>query len=252
MTDHENSTLESKQWFRLFSSKEPPKRSRSVLIGLLLLCVLYWPAQAQGPDKSETQQQANPQGEQYHAIYMQLVERAKKSDPTVDYVQMISAAMDWENAERHQIKPPKRDEMVAAFKAKKFEKAVEFAEIVLDYEFTNSGLHRAVENAYRKLRNTAKADFHREIGEKILQALLSTGDGKTAETAYCVQGINEEYVIMAHFGYEVSSQALILGSTSNYDFLAGKDKKTGKEVGLYFDISGHFSRCVQSHQQKKS
>ena len=226
--------------------------SNTILIGVLLAAFPCRIAPAQTPGKAQTTSPTNEQAEKYHSTYQQLVERVKKGDAAVDFVDLIAAASDWDVSAKTLIEVPHRDEMVAAFKAKDYSKAVDLAESVLDYEFTNRGLHRATANAYRELGNKAKADFHNDVGEKILKALLTTGDGKSTETAYCVQSINEEYVIMNYFGYEVSSQAYIVSSSSNYDLLEGKDKKTGKKVGLYFDISGLFTRCIQSHKQKKT
>lgn len=189
---------------------------------------------------------------EYYVRYKELTDRAKKGDSTVDFVQLISAASDWSVSEKEIFRAPNRDAMVEAFKKKDYKRALQLAEIVLDYEFTNRGLHLATTKAYEELGDKAKAGFHRGIADKILAALLTTGDGKSVETAYCVQSINEEYVIMRHFGYKVTSQAYILSDKTGYDLLSGKEEKTGKSVGLYFDISGLFSRCVQSHQVKKT
>jgi hypothetical protein len=222
-------------------------RGYSAMVSSLLFSLTFMFGMAWGQSPS------NPQGqsEEYRAKYQQLVEQAKKGEP-VDFVELIATASDWETSSKTIIKAPERDEMVAAFKAKKFKKAVELAEAVLNYEYTNRSLHRATAKAYRELKNPEQADFHTKIGEQILNALLSTGDGQTAETAYCVQGINEEYVIMSHFGYKVSSQAFVSSTNSNYDVLSGTHEKTGKRVDLYFDISGFFRRCVESHRVKKN
>lgn len=203
--------------------------------------------------QAQTTQEPNPPaggGNNPHYVqYQQLVERAKNRNSDVDFVELIAAASDWELSEKTLINVPNRTEMVEAFEKKNYRRAVQLAELVLDYEFTNGGLHLATANSYKELGETERADFHRYISERILNALLSTGDGKTAETAYCVQGISEEYRIMRHLGYKVSSQAFIMGTGSNYDVLLGKDEKTKKEVGLYFDISGFFSGCVQRHRE---
>ena len=184
--------------------------------------------------------------------YKELVGLVMKGESTVDFVELIAAASDWEIAEKEVFRAPNRDSMVAAFKNKNYKDAVTLAEGVLNYEFTNRGLHLATANAYTQLHDDVKAELHRNLAQKVLNALLSTGDGKTTETAYCVQGIREEYVIMAYFGYEVASQSYIMSSGGAYDLLNGKDKKTGRHVGLYFDISGYFRHCVESHRQKKS
>jgi hypothetical protein len=114
---------------------------------------------------------------------------------------------------------------------------------VLDYEFVNRGLHLATEDAYRKIGNGAKADVHKNVAEKLLRALLASGDGKSAETAYHVLSIGEEYFIMRQFGYTVSSQSLLMVKDRPYDLLNGKDPKTGKDVSVYFDISSFFGGC---------
>jgi hypothetical protein len=184
--------------------------------------------------------------------YKEMVERARKGDVSVDFTELISAASDWDLSQKGIFTHPHREAMVEAFKQKKYQKAVEFAEIVLDYEFTNRGLHLATANAYGELAQTKKVNLHTDFANKILNALLSTGDGKSAETAYCVQSINEEYVIMRHFGYKVFRQAYMTSGGGVYDVLSGKDEKTGKEVGLYFDISGFFRKCVEGHQKKRN
>jgi hypothetical protein len=216
---------------------------------VLSLCLTGMLGQPQTPSRSQ-QPPAIDQTNRHYLQYRELVERVKKGDPSVDFVQLISAASDWELSEKSLIEAPNRDEMVQAFKKKDYKRAVKLADLVLNYEFTNRSLHLATADAYENLADNANANFHRETAERILKALLSTGDGKTVDTAYCVQSINEEYVIMRYFGFKVSMQAYIISGNSSYDLLSGKDEKTGKDVGLYFDISGYFSRCVQSHKQK--
>lgn len=187
-----------------------------------------------------------------HAIkkkYDELRERVKQGDKSVDFVALISASSDLSLSQKGIVNHPSRDDMVAAFKAKDYKRATELAESVLDDEFTNGGLHRATENAYRTLGNNTKADFHAYLSDQILKAILSTGNGETTVTAYCVQGINEEYQIMRHFGYGVSSQALVMSEASSYDVLTGTNSKTKKTASLYFDISGHFTRCVKSRSK---
>ncbi|HVG33547.1 MAG TPA: DUF4919 domain-containing protein [Pyrinomonadaceae bacterium] len=192
-----------------------------------------------------TQALAEPQGQtgkQSAANYTQLVERAKKGDQTVDFVQLREAFVAWTSDPKNQSDAPNRDAMVAAFEENNYAKAVELAEVVLDYEFVNRGLHLAAEDAYRKLGNEKKANFHRDIAAKLLKALLNTGDGKSAETAYRVMSVREEYIIMHELGIEVSSQALWSVNNKAFDVLSGTDPKTGKEIRVYFDISSFFGR----------
>jgi hypothetical protein len=217
--------------------------STSARPALLLLCVLCLCAAAlaragQGPEAGGAAD--SPAA----SAYRQLVERAKKGDPTLDYVQLYSAFSDWDLSKKSSEETPGRDAMVEAFKKKDYAKAAALAEAVLDDEYVNVGLHLSVEDAYRRLGDNAKADSHRDTAQKLLDAMLSTGDGKSPQTAYCVISISDEYRVMRHFGYKVSAQAYYETGGSEYDSLTGKNEKTGKGATLFFDISGDFSRCV--------
>jgi hypothetical protein len=171
--------------------------------------------------------------------YVQIVERAKKGDPSVDFVKLREAFWEWRADEKNRADPARRAAMVEAFNQKNYAKAAELVEYVLEYEFVQRGLHVAAEDAFRQTGNEAKANFHRDIAQKLLQALLSTGDGKTPETAYRVLTIREEYLIMEELGLKVSSQTLATVGNKAYDVLTGEDK-AGQSVSLYFDISSFF------------
>lgn len=185
---------------------------------------------AQKPEvKSETQ-----------SDYVQMVEKAKKGDSTVDYVKFRAAYLDWVNDECNKTEAPNRDKMVEAFEKKDWAKAAELGEIVLDYEFVSRGLQLAVAEAYKQLKNAEKEKFHTEIAQKLLKAMLDSGDGKTAKTAYKVHSIREEYVIMRELGYQVGMQALVFDKEYGaFDILSGTNAE-GKKGEFYFDINSFF------------
>lgn len=173
--------------------------------------------------------------------YKQLVEKAKKNSTDVDFVRFRAVYFELIVNESKVLEAPNREAMVEAFEKQDFKKGVELAEVVLDYEFGNRGLHLAVEDAYRKIGDTEKADFHRDIAKKIMDGILKSADGKTQKTAYKVLSIREEYIIMRELGYEVEMQALLSGEDGQmFDLLSGKDKKTGKAVNIYFNICSFF------------
>lgn len=221
--------------------------SRLVFLLLLLLCVCS-AATGQTPKKPPTATPIAPKVENDKSTYPQLVERVKRGDTDVDFVRLRDSYAEWLCDDKAETDAPNRDAMVAAFDAKDYAKAVELVEGVLDYEFVNLGLHRAAEDAYRKLNNQPKADFHKGIADKLLNALLTSGDGKTAQTAYRVLTVREEYFIMNQLGYKVNMQALLAQNDKPYDLLSGKDAKTGKEVAVYFDISSFFGGCGRTNK----
>ena len=175
-----------------------------------------------------------------NSAYRALVAKAKKGDLMIDFVQLRAAFLDWINDECNQTDAPNRDKMVKAFETKDWAKAAELGEIVLEYEFVNRGLHLAVADAYKQLKNAEKEKFYTDIADKLLKAMLASGDGKTAKTAFKVHSIREEYIIMREIGYQVSTQALVFDKEyGSFDVLSGKDKN-GKTGSFYFDINSFF------------
>ena len=223
--------------------------SLSLLILLLTVFV-----SAQKPEQAkigDTNSQTKP------SEYTELVKKAKSGDPTIDFVKFRAAYLDWISDECNQTDAPRRDEMVKAFEAKNWSQAAELAENVLDYEFVNRGLHLATANAYKELKNTEKEKYHADIARKLFKAILDSGDGKTAKTAFKVHSIREEYQVMRELGYQVSMQSLVFDKEyGSFDVLSGQNAEK-KEGSFYFDINSFFGGgqskpCKDGKDNKKN
>jgi len=190
----------------------------------LLIFTLTITAQKPDPQTAKTD----------NSQYRQMTEKISKGDLNIDYSQLRKAYSEWLNTTK-QTDAPNRDEMVKAFEAKDYAKAVDFGEKVIPFELTNAGLLGAMADAYTKLKNETKSKFYTELAHKVRHSLFLSGDGKTAKTAYYVVGISEEYRVMRELGYTVSGQSLLNVEGQAYDLLAGKDAN-GKEVQVYFNI----------------
>lgn len=70
-----------------------------------------------------------------------------------------------------------------------------------------------------------------------IDAILSTGDGKTMNTAFYVINVSEEYVILNVLDYEFIGPQRLIERT---DFLTVKENDD-KIEGLYFDVSASFA-----------
>lgn len=193
-----------------------------------LLLALSFPALGQVPDRRD--------GKPDNSDYQKMVTRLKAGEKDVDMVRFRAAYLEWVNDECNISDAPDREAMVKAFEAKDHAKAVKLAQKVLDYEYANRGLHLAVANSYKELGNTEKAKFHADLGAALWKALMDSGDGKSAKTAYRVHSIREEYMVMRELGYQVSQQALVQEGGRAFDVLSGKNAD-GKAVSVYFDIN---------------
>jgi len=171
------------------------------------------------------------------STYKQMVEQLKAGDATVDFVKFRDAYLEWILDECNVSDAPDRDAMLKAFQDKDYKRAVVIADKVLDYEYVNRSLHRAVANAYKELGNAEKAKFHNDVADLLMKALMNSGDGQSTKTAYRVHSIREEYIVMEELGYKVSIQSLVSDKDYGiFDVLEGtaKDGKTGR---FYFKIT---------------
>ena len=74
--------------------------------------------------------------------------------------------------------------------------------------------------------------YHRMIFYGLLTSIVTSGDGKSPETAYKVISVDEEYTVLNHIGAKVKSQSLVAGSCD-----AMAVQFNGADTTLYFDAS---------------
>ncbi len=79
--------------------------------------------------------------------------------------------------------------------------------------------------------------------DRILSAILSSGDGATEGSAWCVIQIPDEYELVKALGFEPTGEQRFL-SKSLCDFIFVNDNKYEIE-GFYFDVSKPFSQSLK-------
>jgi hypothetical protein len=77
--------------------------------------------------------------------------------------------------------------------------------------------------------------------DRRLAKILATGDGKSADTAYKVGSVADEYAILRILNLQLRSQSLITGKKP-YDRIDAVDRATGETRAVWFDISRFFGR----------
>jgi len=96
--------------------------------------------------------------------------------------------------------------------------------------------HVAASIGYGGLGDKAKSDFHKRVHLGLVNSILSSGDGKTAETAYVVISTDEEYTILQALDLPRGSQSLNHLNGHSFDILTVTDPKTNKPVKIFFNI----------------
>ncbi len=97
--------------------------------------------------------------------------------------------------------------------------------------------------ACSKLGLSKEAEAYFFKYDRIISAILSSGDGATEGSAWCVIQIPDEYELIRALGFQPTGEQRFL-SNSLCDFLFVEENEYNIE-GFYFDISKPFSRSLK-------
>lgn len=114
-----------------------------------------------------------------------------------------------------------------------FEKIIEYSDKGLEENPFNMDMMNYQLYACEKLQLEEKFNTRITQMRIIVDAMLSSGDGKTKETAFYVINVPHEYAILTILGYRFGMQQSLI---EHYDYLTLDTNDEGIE-GLYFDIS---------------
>src|SRR5262245_42310641 len=181
---------------------------RSLLILLLLLFCYGLPIHVQGqqpqagtPTPPGTSQPDSAAPARYDA----LIERLKAGDKTIDFTELRLAFT--ETPASRGVLAPFHPMLWKPLNSKDFEGTLKVAERVLLQCYIEPNAHMVSAIAHEQLGNREQAQYHRFIANGLLRSILSKGDGKTAETAYEVIDIIEEYAVFHSMNLAPRSQA---------------------------------------------
>jgi hypothetical protein len=111
---------------------------------------------------------------------------------------------------------------------------------MLDEHFANPTVHSVVQAIRERNGDREGAEHARKVSRGLLDAILTTGDGLTPGTAFRVQSISEEYLIVSVLGCTRTRQVLHTAPSGRlYDLLTVSCD--GQERLVHFDISAFLS-----------
>jgi tetratricopeptide (TPR) repeat protein len=118
----------------------------------------------------------------------------------------------------------------------KFKEALKEAKAGLIKNKYNVQLLIILAATYRKLGEIKQAEKYTQLWRGIFGSIVAGADGKSAEAAFRVIDVNEEYAVLEVFGLERIAQRLEEVNGSNFDILTVRDSQTGKTFDLYFNV----------------
>jgi len=172
------------------------------------------------------------------ALYAELLERAKLSDPDFDFTELRLAFTKSTQYDPYNFdKAGLKKSMYDAFNERDYESALEFAGQILEKNYLMPDPHFIAFRSYDELGDAQNSDFHYYFLNGLINSILASGDGTSPETAFEVIQIEEEYLILGILGIRDSTQAFIEENEIPYDVFDGIDMETNDPVTIYFDIS---------------
>ena len=170
------------------------------------------------------------------ARYRALVVAARAGQASVDWLAMRLAYADRPGyASTGEGDETLHDQaMRKAFRSADWAGAIAEAKAVFDIDFVDSEAHLIAAMAYRRSGDEVSADREQAIATGLLTS-IETGSGTSAQTAFTVISVKEEYVLMATHGRKVVRQSLMKIDGHSYDVLETLDK-AGSPMSYWFQI----------------
>jgi len=175
-----------------------------------------------------------------------LLERAKKSDATLDFKELRMAYTETADYSPYGGERETRKKMFASLNAREFDAAVESAEKILAKNYVEINAHFVAYVAHRESGRAEKATFHKFMFDGLVKAITGSGDGKTAETAYVVITTDEEYTLFNILGLRPAGQSLITQNGHSFDRMTATNPKSNETVVYFFNIDKPFNWLGQS------
>ncbi len=168
-------------------------------------------------------------------LYQSFVTKVKGGDTNVDFA-AFRVAYSQTKAYSPYGGAGQQKDLFAALDQKNYKDALKKAQKILDDCYVDMDAHVVASLAYRGLNDSTNADFHKAVYLGLVNSIISSGDGKTAKTAYVVISTHEEYVVLRALGLSPGSQSLVHQDGHSFDVLLATDGKTGSSVTIYFNI----------------
>lgn len=169
--------------------------------------------------------------------YEALVERVKRGDQSVDFLELRLAYAESPNYSKGTDTDRQKKAMTTALNGKDFASAIKNADIVLASNYVDMDAHYAEYIANNEIGKRELAEFHKFVLQGLLRSITSSGNGKTPETAYQVIEVHEEYVVLRFMGFGFpASQSYLHKNGHAYDEMTIEDPKTKQDEKIYFNV----------------
>jgi hypothetical protein len=176
-------------------------------------------------------------GPDWNQVYDSLVQRVKKADSSVDFLDLRMAFA--KSSLYNPYGDPGhgwRDSMLAARQREDIPSLLKYTTGVLDSNFVDIDAHLLLAFAYNRQNDTLKYQFERWVAKSLMKSIFSTGNGKNLERAYQVISVDEERSLITFTGLRILQQSVTTDNGHHYDKFDLENPSDGQKFTLYFNI----------------
>ena len=170
----------------------------------------------------------------YAAIVERIKARSYPEDFTLLRMQYTKTDLyqPFDTGERDQTR-----QLFEALDGSDLKRCVALADTILGRNFTSIAAHMGAAICHGRLGEEDLQQMHAGIYDGLINSIASTGSGSSPKTAFMVINTDEIYSFLQAQDLEVVNQALVHADGKEYDLMTVKDPRTGRQYGVYFDIS---------------
>ena len=174
--------------------------------------------------------------------YNELVKKIEVSATQDDFIEIREIYVQTEYYKPY-LGPERKlvDAILEGINNQEWSSCIESAQKVFSYNYISLGAHYGAMVCSFESGDDQRGKYHKYVLNNLLDAIWSTGDGKTIETAFYCTSTPELQAFLLLQGLETIDQALLHNSGKSYDLMGVKNPESGKEHRIYFDITAQWA-----------
>ncbi|HEX2387262.1 MAG TPA: DUF4919 domain-containing protein [Candidatus Binatia bacterium] len=169
--------------------------------------------------------------------YAVLLARAKLDPARTDFARLRIAFTKTPAYEPYGTSPSDYNDVDAAIQAGDWDRARNLIDALLQKNYLRIRSHHLAWIVHRRSGDDERAQHHRAFMDGLFRSIVTSGDGKTAESPYIVINVEEEYDVLGLTGLKMLGQGLQHDNGRDFDVLTVQEREGAEPVKLYFDIT---------------
>ncbi len=169
--------------------------------------------------------------------FQELWQSALQEPENCDFSELREAYVESEEYNPYGRRGAAANEMSRLIKSGSYKEAISMIERALESSPLDLELQMMAYDCYRKIGDRKKMYRTDSFLRGYIDTLMSTGDGKSRETAFRVVSMREEYALVSLMQMKVERQALLQDDDRSFDQFHCMSLDDGKSVTLYFDVT---------------